>query len=47
MIAFFKGVLVEKNLTRAVVDVNSIGFELLIPMSTYDVYDSANQWASS
>jgi holliday junction DNA helicase RuvA len=36
MLAYLRGNLVEKELTRAVIDVNGIGFELLIPMSTYD-----------
>ena len=36
MIAYLDGHLVEKALTRMVVDVNGVGFELLIPISTYD-----------
>ena len=36
MIAYLDGHLVEKTLTRLVIDVNGVGFELLIPMSTYD-----------
>ncbi len=36
MITHLCGKLVEKELTRAVVDVNGVGYEVFIPMSTYD-----------
>lgn len=36
MIAQLTGRLLDKDLTRVVIDVNGIGFELLIPMSTFD-----------
>jgi Holliday junction DNA helicase RuvA len=36
MISHLRGTLVEKELTRAVIDVNGVGYEVLIPMSTYD-----------
>ncbi len=36
MIAIIRGKLEQKSLTKIVVDVNGIGFELFIPMSTYD-----------
>ena len=36
MIAYIKGVLVEKEPTRAVVEAAGVGYELLIPLSTYD-----------
>ena len=36
MITYLDGYLVEKALARTVIDVNNIGFELQIPMSTYD-----------
>ena len=43
MIDYLDGNLAEKALTRAVVDVNGIGFELLIPMSTYDKLPSVGE----
>lgn len=36
MIDHVSGVLIEKEFTRAVVSTGGIGFDLLIPMSTYD-----------
>ncbi len=36
MINHLTGTLVEKQLTRAVIEVGGIGFNVLIPMSTYD-----------
>ena len=36
MIAFVEGVLVEKQPARAVLDVNGVGYELAIPLSTFD-----------
>ncbi|HID55922.1 TPA: Holliday junction branch migration protein RuvA [Candidatus Poribacteria bacterium] len=36
MIAFIKGVLEQKEPNRAIIDVNGIGYEVLIPISTYE-----------
>ncbi len=36
MIAYIRGVLVEKEPTRVVVEAAGVGYELLIPLSTYD-----------
>ena len=36
MITYVKGILVEKQPTRVVVDVGGIGYEVLIPLSSYD-----------
>ena len=36
MITFLEGTLVEKHPTRVVVDVGGVGYEVLIPLSTYD-----------
>lgn len=36
MITYVHGTLVEKTLTRAVVDVHGMGYELFIPMSSFD-----------
>lgn len=36
MIAFLKGKLVEAQLTHAIVDVQGVGYEVLIPSSSYD-----------
>lgn len=36
MIAYIRGVLAEKEPTRAVVEAGGVGYELLIPLSTYD-----------
>ena len=43
MIDFLYGTLHEKNLTSLVVDVNGIGYELLIPLSTFDVLPPEGQ----
>ena len=36
MIVYVKGILAEKEPTRAVIEAGGIGYELLIPVSTYD-----------
>ena len=36
MITFLHGTLVEKYPTRAVLDINGIGYEVFIPLSSYD-----------
>lgn len=36
MIAYIQGIVSEKSPTRVVIDVNGIGYELLIPISSYD-----------
>lgn len=36
MIAYVKGILAEKEPTRAVVEAAGVGYELLIPISTFD-----------
>lgn len=36
MIAYVRGVLVEKEPTRVVIEAAGVGYELLIPLSTYD-----------
>ena len=36
MIAFVRGVLVEKEPTRVVIDAGGIGYEILVPLSTYE-----------
>jgi len=36
MITYVKGILVEKQPTRVVVDVGGLGYEVLIPLSSYD-----------
>ena len=36
MITFLKGAVVEKQATRVVLDVAGVGYELLIPLSSYD-----------
>ncbi|MBO7298835.1 MAG: Holliday junction branch migration protein RuvA [Kiritimatiellae bacterium] len=36
MIAFLRGILDEKQLTHIVLDVGGVGYEVLIPLSTYD-----------
>ena len=36
MIAFVRGVLVEKEPTRAVIEAGGVGYELLVPLSTYE-----------
>lgn len=37
MIAFLRGTLVEKELDHVVLDVAGVGYEVLVPLSTYDV----------
>lgn len=36
MISFLRGVLVEKQPTRVVIDAHGVGYEIFIPLSTYD-----------
>jgi Holliday junction DNA helicase RuvA len=36
MITFVKGILIEKQPTRVVLEVSGLGYELLIPLSSYD-----------
>ena len=36
MIAYLKGILAEREPTRAVIEVGGVGYELLIPVSTYE-----------
>ena len=36
MIAFLRGTLVEKDLACVVLDVGGVGYEVLVPLSTYD-----------
>ena len=36
MIAYVRGVLAEKEPTRAVIEAGGVGYELLIPVSTYE-----------
>lgn len=36
MIAYIQGLVAEKNPTRAVIDVNGIGYEILVPISSYE-----------
>ena len=36
MIAYIRGVLVEKEPTRAVIEAVGVGYELLVPLSTYE-----------
>ena len=36
MIAYLRGTLVEKEPTRAVIEAGGVGYELLIPLSTYE-----------
>jgi Holliday junction DNA helicase RuvA len=36
MIAFLRGILAEKQITRAILDVNGVGYEILVPLSSYD-----------
>lgn len=40
MIAFLRGVLDEKQLTYIVLDVGGVGYEVMIPLSTYDTLPS-------
>ena len=36
MIAYIRGTLVEKEPTRAVIEARGVGYELLVPLSTYE-----------
>ena len=36
MIAFIRGTLIEKEPTRAVIEASGVGYELLVPLSTYE-----------
>jgi Holliday junction DNA helicase RuvA len=41
MIAFLKGSLVEKTASRLIVDVNGVGYDVLVPLSTFYVVGEA------
>lgn len=41
MIAFLRGVLLERSPSRVVVDVHGVGYELLIPVSTFQALPAA------
>ncbi|MCK5850695.1 MAG: Holliday junction branch migration protein RuvA [Kiritimatiellae bacterium] len=43
MITFLKGLVVEKLPTRLVLDVGGVGYEVLIPLSSYDVIPASDQ----
>jgi Holliday junction DNA helicase RuvA len=43
MIAYVSGTLVEKKPTEALVDVNGMGYEVLIPTSTYEALPEAGK----
>ncbi|MCX7591318.1 MAG: Holliday junction branch migration protein RuvA [Kiritimatiellae bacterium] len=43
MITFLNGTLVEKCPTRIVLDVNGVGYEVLIPLSSYNALPPRNQ----
>ena len=43
MIAYVSGTLAEKKLTLAVIDVQGLGYQLLIPTSTYEVLPPVGQ----
>lgn len=43
MYEYIKGILVEVAIGRAVVDVGGLGYEVFIPMSTFDVLPSLNE----
>ena len=43
MITFLEGKLVEKQPTRVVINVGGVGYELLIPLSTFDRLPAADQ----
>ncbi|MDO4366322.1 MAG: OB-fold domain-containing protein, partial [bacterium] len=36
MIAYLRGVLAEKEITRVVVECHGVGYEAAIPLSTFD-----------
>jgi holliday junction DNA helicase RuvA len=39
MIAFLRGILVEKNPARIVVETHGIGYDLFIPLSSFEAFD--------
>ncbi|MBT3192768.1 MAG: Holliday junction branch migration protein RuvA [Verrucomicrobia bacterium] len=43
MITFVRGSLVEKHPTRAVLDVGGVGYEVMIPLSSYDRLPSTGE----
>mgnify|MGYP001569928653 CR=1 FL=1 len=43
MITFLRGKLVEKQPTRAVIDVNGVGYEVFIPLSSFDRLPSTGE----
>ncbi len=43
MIAYLKGTLAEKHPTRVVMDVGGVGYEVLIPLSSYDRLPSVDE----
>jgi Holliday junction DNA helicase RuvA len=43
MITFLEGTLVEKHPTRAVLNVGGVGYEVFIPLSSYDRLPAVNQ----
>ena len=43
MISYLEGKLIEKNPTHVVVDINGIGYDVNIPVSTYEKLDSVGQ----
>lgn len=43
MIAFLEGILAEKQLTRAALNVGGVGYEVFIPLSSYDRLPGENQ----
>jgi Holliday junction DNA helicase RuvA len=43
MITFLKGRIVEKQPTRLVMDVNGVGYEVFIPLSSYDRLQAVNE----
>ena len=45
MIAYVRGVLAEKEPTRAVIEAGGVGYELLIPLSTYEKLPRTGQEA--
>ena len=45
MIAYLRGILTEKEPTRAVIEAGGIGYELLIPLSTYEKLPRTGQEA--
>jgi len=43
MIAFLRGTLVEKNPVNILLDVNGVGYDLAIPLSTYDALPASGE----